>query len=340
MLTNTQIKNNIDFLLKHASAPVKYQTYNKILKKNPETKFMTEMFANVEKSNIAREIFSKQEQDGSWYSGGSWAQAPSYRPKNGHTPVSPKYTTTCWLLSILGDMGFTVWNPRVRKACEYVFSYQINNGFISESRSLENNTNFESLMNNPCRFSLILIGLAKVGSGNDPRTKKAFDVLLKWQQEDGGWISEFHARQKNWNRSCPYASYHAAQALYSINNEDYKAALHKALKFLFMHLSAKNDREIQRFFYHGHSLIHELLMFSALNIGLNKRPVQIILDWLMTLYQPAKHCFQYKGKPISKYSLRKDYMNARVAKYRLFHLIEKDWLTYYITRIMQNILHC
>jgi hypothetical protein len=30
-------------------------------------------------------------------------------------------------------------------------------------------------------------------------------------------------------------------------------------------------------------------------------------------------------------------MDSRVAKYRLYHLIEDDWLTYYATRIAANL---
>jgi hypothetical protein len=58
----------------------------------------------------------------------------------------------------------------------------------------------------------------------------------------------------------------------------------------------------------------------------------------MTMYRADEGCFRYIGKPISKYSNREDGMDARVAKYRLYHLIEDDWLTYYMTRIGANLL--
>jgi hypothetical protein len=119
----------------------------------------------------------------------------------------------------------------------------------------------------------------------------------------------------------------------------------KALDFLVWHLSTKQAGEIQRFFYHGHSTIHELLMFTELNVGLAEKPVQALLEWLMTMYHAEEGCFRYSGISISKYSRRKDGMDSRVAKYRLYHLIEDDWLTYYATRIgvnledLQGILH-
>ncbi len=79
-------------------------------------------------------------------------------------------------------------------------------------------------------------------------------------------------------------------------------------------------------------------MFSELQVGLEEEPVQALLEWLMTMYHPDEGYFKYTGKPISKYSRRQDAMDSRVAKYRLYHLIEDDWLTYYATRIGANLL--
>lgn len=342
MLNKTQIKNNINWLLTNGSIPVKYLTHKNLIRNNSNTVLLKKLFTEVKKCDISEEIFSKQKPDGSWCSSGSWSLPPSYMPKkHGYTPVSPKYVTTSWILPILGDMGFSVKDERVRKACEYILSFQHpKNGFIFENHSEKNkyNINSDQFPNEPCRFSLILIGLGKVGAESDARVKKAYNLLLKFQQNDGGWVSNGHSIQKNWTRSCPFPSYHAAMALYCTNNLEYKKALIKALNFLIWHLSLKTDNEIQRFFYHGHSIVHELLMFSEYNIGLKEKAVQTILKWLMTMYQPDDSYFKYTGKPISKYSRRKDYMTSRVAKYRLFHLTEDDWLTYYITRIMQNIL--
>jgi len=78
-------------------------------------------------------------------------------------------------------------------------------------------------------------------------------------------------------------------------------------------------------------------MFTELKVGLAEKPVQALLEWLMTMYHADEGRFIYNGKSISQYSRRKDGMDARVAKYRLYHLIEDDWLTYYATRIGANL---
>ncbi|GAI16419.1 unnamed protein product [marine sediment metagenome] len=56
------------------------------------------------------------------------------------------------------------------------------------------------------------------------------------------------------------------------------------------------------------------------------------------MYDYEKSHFHYEGKSIGSYKFKEDYMNPRVAKYRLYHLIEDDWLTYYATRIAMNLL--
>ena len=333
LLSDRQLQTSVDWLLAHGSPPVMYLTRRDLLRDDPSSEAMKGLWSAVEKCEEAIEIFAKQQPDGSWCAGGSWAAPPSYMPKQGYSPVSPKYVTTAWVLPILGDMGFTIGNERVRKACEYILSFQYRNGFIGECADVDRH---DMRQENPCRFAVAMIGFGKAGMGRDPRTLRAYDLLVRSQRDDGGWVFEEHRRKRNWTRSCPWATYHTTMALYCAKNGAYAEVLSRALSFLIWHLSTKDDDEIRRFFYHGHSTVHELVMLSELNIGLDERPVQAILDWLMTMYCPSDGCFRYRGKPISRYSRHGDHMDARVARYRLYHLIEDDWLTYYATRIAAN----
>jgi len=335
MIDEIQIKNNINWLLENASYPVRYLTYKNILKIDSD--ITPDLISKIEESDLVTDIFSKQEKDGSWCASGEWAAKPTMR-KSGYTPVSPKYVTTVWILPLLGDLGYTIKDERIKKACEYILTYQRENGYIGEIIPNNSKRTDEGLDNDPCRFSVILIGLAKVKAVDDFRIKKSFDLLASWQRDDGGWVSENHSNQKNWTRSCPFSSYHSAFALYSSGLEIYEKQIKIALEFLLDHLSKKKDSDIQRFFYHGHSVIHELLMFTELKTGLDTNVFHSLLMWLLSMYQENHSCFKYNGKAIAKYKLKDDYMGSKVAKYRLFQLIEDDWLTYYATRIFKNIL--
>lgn len=335
MLDQDQIKNNIAWLLENSTYPVRYLTYKNLL--NDSSKITPDLIGRIEESDFTSDVFSKQEKDGSWCSHGAWAKKAVMR-KSGYTPVSPKYVTTAWILPVLGDLGYTIEDKRIKQAVDYTLTYQRDNGYIGENLPNKFDKDKEGTQNEPCRFSIILIGLGKVGAIKDSRVKKAFDLLADWQRDDGGWVSEYHSNQKKWTRSCPYSSYHSTMALYCSGITDYNKQIEEALFFLLKHLSTKTDSEIQRFFYHGHSIIHELLMFSEFKVGLDSKVVKSLLSWLSSMYQQDFFYFQYDGKPATKYTLNDDYMDSRVAKYRLLHLIERDWLTYYATMIFKNIL--
>ena len=128
MLLNAgQIEQNIAWLLQNGSPPVRYLTHKHLLQKPLHSAEMDAHWREVEVCQDAMEIFNQQREDGSWYSGGSWADRPPYSMKGrpgGYDPESPKYVTTIWVLPLLGDMGFTIQDPRIRKACEYILSYQ------------------------------------------------------------------------------------------------------------------------------------------------------------------------------------------------------------------------
>ncbi len=76
--------------------------------------------------------------------------------------------------------------------------------------------------------------------------------------------------------------------------------------------------------------------FSEAGVESTQRSVKAILDWLEGMYLPEEAHFRYVGKPVSRMSVREDGASSVVMKYRLFHLIEDDWLTYYMTRIASN----
>lgn len=345
MLSQAQIDKNVGWLLKRGSPPVKYQTYKYILGADPDSPEMRDLWAEVEASPDVADIFSKQQPDGSWCCGGKWAAKPAYSLQDGYEPTTPKYATTAWILPLLGDMGFDRSDPRIRRACNYTLTYQWKNGFFGNPRSHAAMEMYRAprMPNIPCHFALYLLAFSKVGMGADDQLKKSYDLLARWQRDDGGWVDERHGDGSIspyivWDRSCPWSTFHAASAMHCSKNPDYIDSARRGLKFLLWHLSTKADDHIRRFFYHGHSVVTELLMFSEAGIGMAERPVKIILDWLMTMYRADKGHFKYTGKPISKYSTKTDGISSRVLRYRLFHLIEDDWLTYYMTRIARNII--
>jgi hypothetical protein len=335
-LNSNQIKKNIDWLLTNGSAPVKYLTHKHLLATADSSKAMRSLWCDVEKSPCVQEIFGKQEKDGSWHAGGSWAHNPSYAVKGGIDPYRPKYVTTVWILPLLGEMGYSVSDKRILKASRYAVS----NGYFLEPIFDKPTSQISQSKTDlcPCRFAQYMMALGAVNFVDDIRVEKGYEVLLCMQRDDGGWFYQRHAEQTGWTRSCLYSTYHATMAFYYSQNPAHREALIRAAQFILWHLSTKKESDLQQFYYHGHSMVRELVMFSELGIGLRTKAVKAILKWLMTMYNAREGCFRYTGKPVSKYRKKPDGIDATVAKYRFYHMIENDWLTFHVTRIAANMM--
>jgi len=343
-LAEEQIKRSVEWLCDSGSPPVKYLTHRYVLGASPDSKQLKDFWHGMEYCDNVMEIFSKQRDDGSWYSGGSWATKPNYLQKEGYTPYSPKYVTTIWVLIILGDMGFDISDLRIRKACEFTMGFQHPDGtFGSFAKSwFRRRRSSHEPPNIPCHFAGYLTGLAKVGMGTDPRLDKSFDLLFRWQRHDGGWLNERHitgeaSPYKVWTRSCPFVTYFACQALRHSGRAKAKEPFQRGLNFLAQHLATKRPEEVKRLFYHGHETVKELLMFSEEGTVVPGKVMDTLLGWLMGMYDPETGQYRYNGKPISKMSRRIEGHTPREFKYRLYHMIEDDWLTYYVTRILRNL---
>jgi len=339
MLGEERVEKSIEWLLENGSAPVRYMTLLRIVGEDPLSQEMRELWREAQRHPDNIEAFTKQKPDGSWCTGGPWAPKPSYLPQGGCTPVSPKYVTTSWLLNILGDSGYTIADPRISRAAEYVLGFQRPNGVLVEHKKPLSEEDYdENPRNVPCRMSIQLTGLSKVGAATDPRVRKGFDVLLHWQREDGGWVQEGHkdgtvAPYKFWTRSCPWVTFFTCNALHASRLPLYREALHRGLNFILWHLNQKRRADIRRFFWHGHEPIRELVMLAENGFSRDEAAIENLLDWLEKMYRPETGSYRYNGKPISKMTIREDGGDPRVMKYRLYHLIEEDWLTYWMTRI-------
>jgi hypothetical protein len=98
-------------------------------------------------------------------------------------------------------------------------------------------------------------------------------------------------------------------------------------------LNQKRKADLRRFYWHGHEPIRELVMLAENGFNRDEPAVENLLEWLEAMYNDGTGSYRYNGKPISKMSLREDGGDLRVMKYRLYHLIEEEWLTYWMTRI-------
>jgi hypothetical protein len=332
-LNPRQIDGNIEWLLANASPPVKYLTHHHLLGLEPASDRAKELWQAVEQFEIVQEVFSKQQPDGSWHASGPWAQKPSYMPKGGYSPFTPKYVTTVWILMILGEMGFQIGDARIDRACKYALAHQLPNGLFHRFAKTSEVPDWgmkdaSELDSAPCDLSVYLRALGSVGMLEDPRLDKSYDLLLKWQREDGGWVLQKHLEERFKTRSCPSSTHGAAVALYQHGGLEYEPAIRQALTFLVQHLAHKDTGKLRKLVFRGHDYLTELLMFSDVGVGLEECSVQIVLKWLMSMYDAEQSCFHYTGKRSEATDL-----GPAASRYWLFQRIEDDWLTYHMTRI-------
>jgi hypothetical protein len=358
-LTSEQITRCIDWLLRHASPPVQYLTHRHILKTDPQSAEMVDLWRRVAAGPEAGEILAKQAADGSYFSGGPWGPRGYKRETGrGYTAARPKFVTTAWLLPFLGEMGFTAGDERVRRSCEFILQDMGAPQRFPDPLPAEANC---------CGLNAIpLRALASVGMADDVRLRGSWDWLSLCQRSDGGWLNPNHLADSPtpsttqgrwpWHRSCAWGSYWAVEALYYNSGPRRRPALEQGLDFLLWHLSQPEPQAIQTWVYHGHNTVKELLMFSEARRDLSAGPIQALLDWLKGYYRPQEGMFRTQEKPIPDFArhvtaIIHDFAgkfgsaywdtvsktSPPVLRYHLYHLVEDDWLTYYLTRIAKNI---
>ena len=354
-LTIDEMNNNVHWLLQNASPAVKFLTHKYLLKTEPQA--LSALWEAVKTSSDAKEILSCQSEDGSWFSGGPWSPR-GYQRKGGYTYARPKFVTTAWILPFLGRMGFTAADPAVQKGIQQMLSELESDGSLK---------GFSEETKNSCGlYATPLRAFASVGMAEDERLQAMWQSLIQSQRSDGGWLNPSHLLDSPrpsttkgrwpWDRSCVWGSFYAAEALYHANTAFSHEAFVSACGFLLWHLSRQDITHIQTWVYHGHNIVKELLMFSEAGVDMTVDPIQVLLGWLKGYYHPAEGMFRVLDDTTSNFArqislLMKRYeqayeadywktiakTSAGVLRYHLYHLIEDDWLTYYLTRIGLNL---
>ncbi|MFZ1038968.1 MAG: prenyltransferase/squalene oxidase repeat-containing protein [Candidatus Bathyarchaeia archaeon] len=115
---------------------------------------------------LVKKIFNGLNRDGYWG-----------KPKDIHT-WWPRKETTFWVLPVLADFGLDVEDNRIARACEYVFSTQLESGGFGWDPPTKPGD---------CHSAIIIESLAKMGFLGDPRLRKAYEWLVGRQRLDGGF---------------------------------------------------------------------------------------------------------------------------------------------------------
>ncbi len=99
----------------------------------------------------------------------------------------PKYNGTFWTLSLLADVGLTADEEPIRRACEFMFTFQRENGAFCRRRRVSGKGIVWADDPGPCTHARIVRFLIQFGYADDPRTRAGIDWLLATQHRDGMW---------------------------------------------------------------------------------------------------------------------------------------------------------
>jgi hypothetical protein len=160
-----------EWLLEPENPPVRYWTLVDILNRPSDDPEVREAQAAIPTYPPVAELLAAQKRDG------YWGQRDYYLPRTS--------LGTFWVLSVLGDLGLTGENEHVRRACDFMFTHQRENGAFCRHRRV---TGQGTVGQETCTHARIVRFLIQFGYANDPRVRKAIDWLLPIQREDGMWF--------------------------------------------------------------------------------------------------------------------------------------------------------
>jgi len=193
----------VDWLLEPSNSPLRFFTLRDVLDRGEDDDELTDAKSSIPASQVVAKIMAKQRPQGHWEEAGS--------------PYLPKYKASYWQIMILSELGMDRGDERVRRACEYIFGFQHDEGGFScasleQARARYESATMKAKFNIPhrdewasayvreqqlsCLTGNISAALIRMGYGDDARVGKALRWLSRIQNRDGGWL-------------CPYWSAHA-----------------------------------------------------------------------------------------------------------------------------------
>jgi len=251
----------VDWLLEQSNPSVRISTLREILGKGENDPEVVAAKKAIPHSKTLTKIFAKQNPDGSW-------MIP-------HRPYLPKYKSSYWQIMILSQLGMDKTDPRMRKACEFIFKFQHSEGGFTSYTLKHATEEYEYLQKKgkklpkpptemapalvyeqqmSCLTGNVCAALIRIGYKDDPRVKKALEWLTKIQFRDGGWLCPYWKAHIRDTHSCFYGTICPLEAFSELPRQDWakpmKQTVEKGAEWVLMHRLFKAD-------HHGYKVIRQ-----------------------------------------------------------------------------------
>jgi hypothetical protein len=162
----------IAWLLEPANPPVRYRTLRELLDRPVDEAEVRAARAAIPTYPPVAALLASQERDG------YWIRQDYYLPK---------HSGTFWVLSMLADAGLTAEHEQVRRACEFMLTFQHEDGAFGRRRRISGRGIVWDGQEAPCSQARIARFLIQLGYQDDPRTRAAVNWLLPTPRQDGMW---------------------------------------------------------------------------------------------------------------------------------------------------------
>lgn len=246
----------INWLLQEDNPSSKYLTTVNLLGVDRSSNEAIKLEDKIYLSLSYKKIISKMDADGFWL--------------DRKHPYTPKYKSSYWQIMILSQLGCSIRNSQVLKACEFVISLQHPEGgfpelteegaleeyqkrrmfYESHNKTIEHSEScIKSILHETqlsCLTGNIVASLLKLGyKPSDSRIRKAVDWLVKVQNGDGGWLCPYWRAHVKDRHSCFTGSIAPLDALSEIPEKErtpeMKESIKKCIEFFLMHRLFKAD---------------------------------------------------------------------------------------------------
>jgi len=244
-----------DWLLERENPSVRYFALRDILDCSDKDPEIVEARAAIRRYKKVSKIFRKQKPGGYW--------------ESAEHPYDPKYKSAYWQIIILGLLGLDKGDERVRRACGYIFQFQLEDGGFTtfreegakreyqwmKKRLLEKEREpppFEAWAQEKireyemsCLTGNVAAALIRLGYASDGRVRRALKWLAEVQNADGGWLCPYWKAHIKDKHSCFMGTITPLDA-FSELPEEYRSpemdvAIERGVEFLLMHRLFKAD---------------------------------------------------------------------------------------------------
>jgi hypothetical protein len=239
----------VSWLLEADNPSVRYRTLRCLLGREGGDSEVVAARAAIPDSPVVRRIFAKQASEGHW--------------GDPTSPYLPKYKASYWTVMVLGMLGASREDERVRRAVEHIFAFQRPEGGFGERGTVGATRQYATVVERnrrkgkkpppedafvadvlhqgvlSCLTGNVVTALLRLGYGDDPRLWLAVDWLVSVQNADGGWLCPYWKGHLRDTHGCFYGTICPLEAFAEIPEGQRPPAVReaaaRAAEFLLMH---------------------------------------------------------------------------------------------------------